>query len=75
MAPTTCACANWKTAQQDGSDDAEEAVDGEKDNDEVEIEMLRSSHDRRVRRDERPRHGVNDATVQKNKVPSRPWNR
>ena len=39
MAPTTCACANWNTAQQDGSDDAEEAVDGEKDNDEVEIEM------------------------------------
>ena len=40
MAPTTCACANWKTAQQDGSDDAEEGVDGEKDNDEVEIEMF-----------------------------------
>ena len=40
MAPTTCACANWKTAQQDGSDDPEEGVDGEKDNDAAEIEML-----------------------------------
>ena len=40
MAPTTCACASWKTARQDGSDDPEEGVDGEKDNDEVEIEML-----------------------------------
>ena len=30
---------NSTTAQQDGSDDAEEAVDGEKDNDEVDIEM------------------------------------
>ena len=40
MAPTTCACASWKTAQQDGSDDPEEGVDGEKDNDEVEIEMF-----------------------------------
>ena len=39
MALTTCACANWKTAQQDGSDDPEEGVDGEKDNDKVEIEM------------------------------------
>ena len=39
MAPTACVSANWKTAEQDGSDDAEEAVDGEKDNDEVDIEM------------------------------------
>ena len=39
MAPTTCVSANRKTAQQDRSDDAEEAVDGEKDNDEVDIEM------------------------------------
>ena len=44
MAPTTCACASWKTARQDGSDDPEEGVDGEKDNDEMEIEMLREVH-------------------------------
>ena len=39
MAPTTCVSANWKTAQQDGSDDPEEGVDSEKDSDKVEIEM------------------------------------
>ena len=39
MAPTTCACANSKTAQQEGPDDPEEGDEGEKDNDDLEIEM------------------------------------
>ena len=38
MAPTRCASANWKTAQQDGHDDPEEGDEGEKDNDDLDIE-------------------------------------
>ena len=39
MAPATCACAKWKTAQHDGPNDLEEGDEGEKDNDDFEIEM------------------------------------